>query len=254
MAARFDNSFLEQQLKKRLEWNQRGVKTANGTAFSTNLTESKVISIESRLEQSDGLARSRRRSQATERKITAKQDIKLVDGQVPGWLAYIAENDSEIALALSKKGRGVTKGLSPFKSRLVQGIKKPELINSKQAEHWLQVRLFYTLEKNYPFESKFIFAIPNGGHRSKATAAMMSYEGQKKGTQDIFIPLPRGIYHGFFLEVKTKKGTASAEQREKAEMYKEQGYLTAIKKGFDECLAIIDSYLSLPPFDNKTTL
>ncbi|WP_141106691.1 VRR-NUC domain-containing protein, partial [Vibrio parahaemolyticus] len=85
-------------------------------------------------------------------------------------------------------------------------------------------------------------------------ASMMSYEGQKKGVPDIFFPIPRGVYHGFFLEVKTEKGRPSKEQQEKIKMFRELGYYVVVAKGFDECIYQINSYLQLPTFDNKTRL
>ncbi len=62
------------------------------------------------------------------------------------------------------------------------------------------------------------FAVPNGGSRSKTTAAMLRAEGVKPGVPDIFWPIARGGFHGMFIELKRPasvgkaKGTVSHAQ------------------------------------------
>ncbi|HHX8662898.1 TPA: VRR-NUC domain-containing protein [Vibrio alginolyticus] len=177
----------------------------------------------------------------------------LVDkSELPAWLIRILEKDNDVARAATQKKVELD---SPHKTRLAQGIKRPKEFNdTKLAEHWLQVRLFYTLETQYKDIYPLVFSIPNGGYRTPKAASMMSYEGQKKGVPDIFFPIPRGVYHGFFLEVKTEKGRPSKEQQEKIKMFQDLGYYVVVAKGFDECICQINSYLQLPTFDNKTRL
>src|SRR5690554_620263 len=70
-------------------------------------------------------------------------------------------------------------------------------------------------EKEIP-ELARLFAIPNGGHRSKRTAALLKLTGVKRGVPDIFLPLPRNGYHGLWIELKSmsKSARASKEQQE----------------------------------------
>lgn len=55
-----------------------------------------------------------------------------------------------------------------------------------------------------------IFAIPNGGHRSPATAGRLKAEGVSSGVPDLFIPA-----WGLWVEMKRSKGgSVSAEQKD----------------------------------------
>ncbi|QFT40043.1 VRR-NUC domain protein (plasmid) [Vibrio sp. THAF191c] len=236
---RFDLAFLGNQMEKRKNWKKRGVKAGHGGDFNI----------------CDPLAEINRSvSREIQPPAPATINVALVDtNEIPAWAIRILERDSEVARSATSKKR--VELVSPHKTRIAQGIKKPsELNDTKLAEHWLQVRIFYTLEVDYPDEYEFAFAVPNGGHRSKRSASLISYEGQKKGTPDVFIPIPKGIYHGMFLEVKTEKGTASKDQKSKAELYRQMGYYVVIAKGYDACMAQLTQYFALPSFDNKTTL
>jgi len=56
-----------------------------------------------------------------------------------------------------------------------------------------------------------IFAIPNGGGRSKVEAAILKATGTMAGIPDLCIVAPLG--KSYWLEVKTAKGKPSAAQR-----------------------------------------
>jgi hypothetical protein len=56
-----------------------------------------------------------------------------------------------------------------------------------------------------------IFAVPNGGLRSKAEAARLKWTGVVPGIPDLVVIAPIG--RAFFLEVKTSNGRLSDDQR-----------------------------------------
>lgn len=56
------------------------------------------------------------------------------------------------------------------------------------------------------------FAVPNGGYRSWKAARIMKRTGQKAGITDLIFLNLFGL--AFFLEVKTRKGSLSREQRD----------------------------------------
>jgi VRR-NUC domain len=60
--------------------------------------------------------------------------------------------------------------------------------------------------------SVLVFAIPNGGLRSKAEAARLKWTGVVAGVPDLAVIAPGGKAH--FLEVKTPTGRLSDDQRE----------------------------------------
>jgi hypothetical protein len=54
-------------------------------------------------------------------------------------------------------------------------------------------------EQLYP-DLKWMYHVPNGGHRNKATAARLKAAGVKAGVPDVVLPAPKGIYHGLYIE------------------------------------------------------
>jgi hypothetical protein len=75
-----------------------------------------------------------------------------------------------------------------------------------------------------------IFAIPNGGARSKATAGRLKAEGVVSGVPDLFIPEWR-----MWVEMKRiKGGSLSQEQKDWIEYLKSCGYQCIVCKGADE--------------------
>lgn len=88
-----------------------------------------------------------------------------------------------------------------------------------------------------------IFAIPNGGARSRIEGARFKRTGVKKGVPDLFLPVAKGKYHGLFIEMKRRDGgRLSPEQAQWNHVLNEQGYLAVVCKGFDEAVAVIETY------------
>lgn len=88
-------------------------------------------------------------------------------------------------------------------------------------------------------ELKWFHAIPNGGSRgddAKSRAirgGALKAEGVRVGIPDCFLPVPRGTWHGLYIEMKkpeakakkeSSKGGVSDEQKEFGAFAKEQGY------------------------------
>jgi len=91
----------------------------------------------------------------------------------------------------------------------------PEQIAAPGTEHSQQAALFAWIaqQTDYP-ELKLAFAIPNGGLRDKVTAARLKAEGAKAGVWDIFLPVPRCLCHGLFIEMKVGDNTLTKKQEE----------------------------------------
>jgi hypothetical protein len=82
------------------------------------------------------------------------------------------------------------------------------------SEHAEQAALFRWAEfaRSRLPELALLHAIPNGGHRHKATAARLKAEGVKRGVPDVCLPVPRGGAHGLYIELKTERGKPTPEQ------------------------------------------
>jgi hypothetical protein len=93
-------------------------------------------------------------------------------------------------------------------------------------------------------ELRLLFHIPNGGSRGKAEAARFKMEGVKPGVPDLFLPVPRGPWHGLFIELKRQKGgRASGAQKEWIDALRGQGYMAAVVFGWEEAAELLEKYL-----------
>ena len=102
--------------------------------------------------------------------------------------------------------------------------------------NWAKMR-----EGKYP-ELRLMFHIPNGGKRSITEATRFKAEGVKAGVPDIFLPVPRGGYHGLFIELKRTRGAhVSDNQKQWIEDLRQQGYLAVVCRGWvsaSECIML----------------
>ena len=105
----------------------------------------------------------------------------------------------------------------------------------------------------YP-ELKLLFAIPNGSHKSIATAMRFKREGLKPGVPDICLPVARGDYHGLYIELKrVAGGKLSVNQGNWLNALNEQGYFAVECEGFDKAREVIERYLKKKIKSNVNT-
>lgn len=94
-------------------------------------------------------------------------------------------------------------------------------------------------------ELKNLFAVPNGGLRSKSEAARLKASGVKAGVPDIFLAVPKGGYAGLFIEMKVGKNKTSKDQDEWIERLMCAGYKCAVCYGFETARYEIEEYLKI---------
>ncbi|HXF63049.1 MAG TPA: VRR-NUC domain-containing protein [Caldilineaceae bacterium] len=117
---------------------------------------------------------------------------------------------------------------------------------SGRSEHDEQAALFAWAaahEGRYP-ALRWLFAIPNGGHRHAAVAAKLKAEGVKPGVPDLFLPVPRGGYHGLWIELKVGANQLTPAQQQWIEALARFGYLTVVCYGGAEAIAALEQYLA----------
>lgn len=95
------------------------------------------------------------------------------------------------------------------------------------------------------------FHVPNEGKRTGFNGNNLKKIGLKPGVPDLFICVPRGTYHGLFIEMKTPKRRASTIAVSDHQLcwinnLNNSGYLAIVCFGADEALTEIDKYFSLP--------
>ena len=95
-----------------------------------------------------------------------------------------------------------------------------------------------------------LFAIPNGGHRSAATAALLSAEGVVAGVPDLMLAVTwvdpeRGQWPGLWIELKRRKGGRVRQVQSDMHYHlAKQHYQVVVAYGADQAIAAITDYLT----------
>jgi hypothetical protein len=114
-----------------------------------------------------------------------------------------------------------------------------------EAQH--QTALFnwvWLVRNKYP-ELALLYHVPNGGSRNKIEAANLKRQGVKPGVPDLCLPVPRGQYHGLYIELKTEKGRTSTAQDWWIRELNAQGYFTEVCHGWESAVRVIEWYMNL---------
>lgn len=123
------------------------------------------------------------------------------------------------------------------------------------SEHEDQCLLFEwaALQENVYPALKMLYAVPNGaklpyrknsnGKRYSPEAMRLKREGLKSGVPDIALAFPVGRYHGFYLELKHGRNTASDAQESWLEALNHLGYCAVLAWGYEDAKAAIINYL-----------
>lgn len=117
------------------------------------------------------------------------------------------------------------------------------------SEHAEQAALFRWAEfarARLP-ELALLYAVPNGGHRHKATAARLKAEGVKRGVPDVCLPVARDGAHGLYIELKTERGKATPEQIGWIRALRRQGYVAELCHGWESARSMIEHFLTAGP-------
>ncbi|HPB98054.1 MAG TPA: VRR-NUC domain-containing protein [Polyangiaceae bacterium] len=113
-------------------------------------------------------------------------------------------------------------------------------------EHEEQVALMRLVDMHkgrWP-ELGMLFAVPNGGDRNPIVGKKLKAEGVRKGVPDLCLCLPRGGYHGLFIELKRqKKSQISPDQVRWISALREQGYRAEICLGAAAAWEVISDYM-----------
>lgn len=159
------------------------------------------------------------------------------------------KSDAELlALHQAKTGRTTT-GLA-LGTPTVSVAPRPRRASPRALEHAEQRRLIEWVHDDaslvYP-DLLQIFAVPNGGARSKKTAGMLKAEGVRAGVLDLYLLVPRGGYHGFAHELKAPGRTPTREQLDEIAALTAAGYDAAWGVGWEHARDRLLRYVSLPP-------
>lgn len=123
---------------------------------------------------------------------------------------------------------------------------------SERAEQAMLLKWADAQTSRWP-ELGLLFAIPNaggfsGGFKSNVVRVTnLRREGVKKGVPDLCLPVPRGPYHGLYIELKAKGGRVKPEQRAWLAALRDQGYAAHLCVGYEDAQSVLTDYLTLKP-------
>ena len=149
-----------------------------------------------------------------------------------------AEYRQTLAVANAKPASGT--GVHPAVVRVTTGLKRKA---AKHDEDDLQRALFRWFAYQYPEWRGHFWATPNGGARSKATAAILKATGVMPGVADCQLAIVRPHAAGLFLELKVGRNKPSDAQRDFLTRMEAQGYATAVAYDFNAARAAIVNHI-----------
>lgn len=94
----------------------------------------------------------------------------------------------------------------------------------------------------FPALRDAVIHIPNEGKRSPSYGNKLKAMGMTPGASDLFIALPRGGYHGAWLELKSKSGRVTLLQKKFLDAQSARGYYTAVAFSVEEAIKILTLY------------
>lgn len=124
------------------------------------------------------------------------------------------------------------------------GEAKPIRRRPRNLEHGLQSRCVRWFRLQFPNRRHNLFAVPNGGYRTKTTAALLKDEGQLSGVADLILLVRKGTCGALLLEAKVKGNYQSSNQKLWQKMIEADGYEYRIFHTIEEFASIVTEYLS----------
>ena len=106
-----------------------------------------------------------------------------------------------------------------------------------------QIAAMDWLRAQYPKIAEYTMHIGNERKASYYAGYIMKRMGVLKGASDLFMAWPSGGYHGLFIEVKSKVGKPTPEQRAFIERMADVGYYASICYGADEVIDTMKEYI-----------
>lgn len=100
----------------------------------------------------------------------------------------------------------------------------------------------------YPAVGKLLFAVPNGGARSRTEAAIMKAEGVTAGVTDLILLVGRGGFNALCIEMKTtaRESKLTLPQAEWQVLAAHQGSCCTTCRTLEEFQSEIRWYMALP--------
>lgn len=116
--------------------------------------------------------------------------------------------------------------------------------SKRHEESILQRNCVTWFRLQYRALAPLLFAVPNGGGRSRVEAAIMNGEGVLAGVADLILLVSRGPYSSLCIELKTPDGKQSASQKEWQKAVEKYGNAYVVCRTFEDFQNRVNEYLS----------
>lgn len=138
--------------------------------------------------------------------------------------------------------------LDAYQRLLAQQEENNRRARPRHQESTLQKTCVAWFRAQYPDHALMLFAVPNGGGRSRTEAAIMKAEGVTAGVADLILLESRGGYGSLCIEMKTcdKSSRQSASQKAWQNAAEDAGNKYVVVRSFDEFRALMYEYMDLP--------
>lgn len=122
-------------------------------------------------------------------------------------------------------------------------------------EHDEQKKLIHIIRNElapkYPV-LEWLYSVPNGLKLHPAIVTQMINEGSKAGIPDLFLPVRSAKYSGLYIEMKSKTGALSPQQKKFKSFADSQGFKWIMPRSCDEALQEILDYCEITlPFGSS---
>ena len=135
-----------------------------------------------------------------------------------------------------------------YQRLLAQQEKNQRRARPRHEESNLQRAFVAWFRAQYPDHALMLFAVPNGGGRSKIESAIMKGEGVTAGVADLILLEARGGWGSLCIEWKTrqKDSRQSASQKKWQEAAERAGNRYVVVRSLEAGKAVATEYMGLP--------
>ena len=139
--------------------------------------------------------------------------------------------------------------LDAYQRLLAQQEKNERRARPRHQESTLQKTCVAWFRAQYPDHALMLFAVPNGGGRSRIESAIMKGEGVTAGVADLILLEARGGYGSLCIEMKIRDKASKQRPSQKAwqEAAEKAGNRYVVIRSFEAFRATVSEYMALPP-------
>lgn len=138
--------------------------------------------------------------------------------------------------------------LDAYQRLLAQQEQAGRRSRPRHQESTLQKTCVAWFRAQYPDHALMLFAVPNGGGRSRIEGAVMKGEGVTAGVADLILLEARGGWGSLCIEMKTRDKGSKQRPSQKAwqEAAERAGNRYVVVRSFDAFRALVSEYMALP--------